>query len=150
MKKFLEVKPNVGLGDFEFGADISEIIKVLGEPDETEILNDDDFETKIISFWEKGFTFFFEGEEHTIFTCVEADNEDITLYGQKIIGKDEKFITELMAKNGFTEIETELEEWGENRLTFDEIGVDFYFEENQLISVSWASLDIGEDEEEEE
>ena len=149
MKNYLEIKPNVGLGDFEFGTDISEIIAVLGEPDETEIINEDDFETKIISFWEKGFTFFFEGENHTIFTCAEADNDEITLYGKKVIGKDEKFIIDLMAKNGYTETEKELEEWGETRLTFDEIAVDFYFEENQLVSVSWASLDIGEDEEEE-
>jgi len=148
MKNYLEIKPNEGLGDFKFGTDINEIIAVLGEPDETEILNDEDFETKIISFWEKGFTFFFEGEDYTIFTCVEADNDDITLYGKKIIGKDEKSIIKLMTDKGYSEMETEEEEWGEKRLTFEECAIDFYFEDGRLVSVSWASLDIEEGEEE--
>ena len=55
-----------------------------------------------------------------------------------------------MAKNGFSEMETEEEEWGEKRITFEECAVDFYFEDDRLVSVSWASLDIGEDEEDEE
>jgi len=147
-KNYLEIKPNEGLGDFNFGLDISNIVKSFGEPDETEILKEEDFETKIISYWEKGLTFFFEGENNTIFLCVEADNEDLTLYGEKIIGKNEAFISNLMTSKGFTVTETEEEEWGEKRLTYEDLALDFYFEEDELISVSWASLDDLEDDEE--
>lgn len=147
MNNLFEIKPNEGIGTFAFGTDINVIIKALGEPDETEVLNDDEFETKIISYWEKGLTFFFEGEDNTIFTCVEADNEELTLYGQKIIGADLNSIIGLMSKNGHTETEIEEEEWGEKRLTYEDAALDFYFEDDELVSVSWATLDDIEDEE---
>ena len=147
MKNYSEIKPNEGLGVFKFGSDINEIIKALGEPDETEILNDDDFETKIISYWESGLTFFFEGENNTIFTCVEADNEKLTLFGKEVIGKSEADIIALLKENAYTELDTEEEEWGEKRLTCEELALDFYFEEDELVSVSWASLNDFEEEE---
>lgn len=147
MENLFDIKPGEGIGEFRFGTDINTITKVLGEPDETEILNDEEFETKIISYWEKGLTFFFEGENHTIFTCVEADNEELSLFGQSVIGSDLNTIVNLMEKNGYKETEIEEEEWGEKRLTYEDLALDFYFEEEELVSISWAILDDIEDEE---
>ena len=141
MKKFLEIKPEKGLGDFNFGMHIKEVTEFFGEPDETEILNDEDFETRINSYWEKGLTFFFEGDGNSVLACIETDNEDVTLYGRKIIGATEAEVVALMAENGYKDWEEENEEWGEKRITFEDIALDFYFENDELISVSWATLE---------
>ncbi len=142
MIKFLEIKPDIGLGDFVFGDTIDVIKSALGEPDDTEILNDEDFETKIITYFEEGITFFFEGEDNSIFTCVEIDNEDALIFGKKIIGKNEKEIIGLMSDHGYTEYETDVEEWGEKRISYEKNAIDFFFQDDELISVSWASLDL--------
>jgi len=148
MKNYLEIKPNIGFGDFEFGSPTDELIEFFGNPDESEILEDEEFETKIISYWEKGFTFFLEGEDFTYFTCVESDNPDLSLFGQKIIGISEGELLHLLSKNGYTDFDAEDEEWGEKRITFEDLSIDFYFENDELISVSWASPEEDEDEEE--
>ncbi len=150
MKNFLEIKPNIGFGDFEFGDDTQKIIDFFGNPDETEVLSDEDFEAKVITYWEKGFTFFLEGEKFSHFTCVESDNENITLFGKKIIGMQEVSLLSLMKDNGHENFEAEEEEWGEKRISFDELSLDFYLENDEVVSISWASPDIEDDIDDEE
>lgn len=150
MKNFLEIKPNVGFGDFSFGDTAEELLAFFGTPDETEVLKDDDFEAKVVTYWEKGFTFFLEGENFTRFSCAESDYEGIQLFGEKIMGKSEEAMLALMSENGFDDYEAEDEEWGERRLSFDDLSLDFYFENDELVSVSWASPDIEDDMDEEE
>jgi len=148
MKNYFEIKPNEGLGDFYFGDPVEELYAIFGEPDETEVLEEEDFNTKIISYWEKGFTFFLEGDNFEYFTCIESDNEEISLFGSKIIGFSEKELISFLGLNGFSEYESEDEEWGEKRITFEDLSMDFYFENDELISVSWALPEEDEDEEE--
>ena len=41
-------------------------------------------------------------------------------------------------KKGVTNFETEVHEWGEKRLSFDELNIDFYFEKNSLSSINYG------------
>ncbi|MDD3876410.1 MAG: hypothetical protein PHT69_07295 [Bacteroidales bacterium] len=147
MKNYFEIKPNEGIGDFLFGETAEEVLSFFGEPDETEDLTEEDEKVRIVSFWDKGFTFFFEGPDYSYFSCVESDNEELKLFGEKIIGKTSKELLSLLKTNGFTEYEAEDEEWGEKRISFEELSIDFYFEDDELISISWAEP-FYEDEEE--
>jgi len=44
----------------------------------------------------------------------------------------------LFKKKGVTNFETEVQEWGEKRLSFDELNIDFYFEKNILSSINYG------------
>lgn len=139
MDNKLEIKPLEGFGQIKFGEHVDDIIKIVGEPEETdEINNDDEFEALACNYWEQGFTLFFEGEENSIFTYIEVDNHNSILYGKKIFNLPEGEIIELMKSNGYKIVEVEEENWGEKRLTFDECLLDFYFDNGKLNSVSWG------------
>lgn len=139
MTQDLEIKPLEGFGAIKFGQHIDEIISIIGEPEETdEINNDEEFEALACNYWERGYTLFFEGEENNIFTYIEIDNQNSLLFGKEIFKLKEGEIVELMKAKGYKIIDLEEENWGEKRITFDEGLIDFYFDNGNLNSISWG------------
>ncbi len=139
MEQELEIKPLEGFGKVKFGQKIEDIIEILGEPEETnEINNEEEFEALACNYWEKGYNLFFEGSENTIFTYIELDNQNAVLYGKEIFKLPENEIIDLMKAKGYKVIDIEEENWGEKRITFEEVLMDFYFDKGNLNSVSWG------------
>ena len=135
----MEIKPVLGLSNLLFGASMSEAEKIFGKAEESELLDDiEDCQSTVWHFWEEGFSLFFDESNNQLFCCVEIDNEDVTLWGQKIFSFTEKQIIDLFKSKGFTVFETEVHEWGEKRLSFDEVNIDFYFEKNKLSSINYG------------
>jgi len=136
----LEIKPKIGLGDLKFGEIPENVTKMFGKPEQVEeITSDDDLKTTILSY-SNGVTIFLEGLVEPVVSNFDIDNKNATLFGQEIFGMSEKEIISMMNDQGFGEIEKEEEEWGETRVTFDDALIDFYFEKNQLVAVSWGVL----------
>lgn len=139
----LEIKPILGLSDLLFGASMADAEKVFGKAEESEFLDDiEDSQSTVWHYWEQGFSLFFDEHNEQIFCCVEIDNEDMVLWGQKIFSFTEKQIIDLFKSKGITNFETEVHEWGEKRLTFDEVNIDFYFEKNKLSSINYGKSEI--------
>lgn len=143
MSSIFEIKPVLGLSDLLFGASMAEAEKVFGKAEESEFLDDiEDCQSTVWHYWEQGFSLFFDEKSQQIFCCVEIDNEDVILWGQKIFDFSEKQIIDLFKSKGITEFETELHEWGEKRLSFDEANIDFYFEKNKLSSINYGKSEM--------
>jgi hypothetical protein len=136
----MEIKLLEGLDDIEFGATAEDVAEVFGKPDEIEELEegDDELKTVIWSFNDTGVTLFFDGEEPKLFSCVETDNKNTTLFGKKIFGMKSQEIIDMMLAHGFEEVDEDVEEWGEKRLSFDEALIDFYFENDEMVTVNWG------------
>ena len=83
---------------------------------------------------------FFEGVEKSVLSCMETENENVTLFGKMIFKMNESAITELMKENGYNEIETGVDEDGEKRLSFDDAMADFFFIDDELVAVNWGVL----------
>jgi len=147
MKENLEIKPLVGFGEIKFGADMDAVKTVLGEPDEAEGLENDEDETDAIvwNYWNDGYSVFFDEGYDNLCTCFETDNEAALLFGKKVFEMKEAQVIELMKANGIVEVEAEDEAWGERRLTFNDAVMDFYFDNEQLVSVSWGVMTDDED-----
>ncbi len=141
-KLTLEIVPKIGFGELKFGNTIEEILAFVGEAEEVEDIQEEDFNTVIMNYWEKGFSVFIEGTgaERSIASCFETDNSEATLFGKKVFELKESEIIDLMKANGFKEIETETEENDEYRLSFEDGLIDFFFEDNELIAVNWGVL----------
>jgi hypothetical protein len=141
MKKVLTIiDPLKGYGSLKFGQTIQEVVALLGDAEEIDEIDEDDMmNTVILHYWELGISVFFEGIEKSVVSCIETDNMDAELFGVKVfdIGKDETI--DLMKANGFADYELELEE-GENRLSFEEGLIDFFYADDELIAVSWGVL----------
>lgn len=145
----LEIKPLVGFGELKFGADQPDVENYLGEPEEIEDLEGeaDESDAEVWNYWENGHTVFFEKELGSKCTCFETDNNNSTLFGKHVFDLNEAQLTELMKANGFEEVDTEDEEWGERRVSFTDAVMDFYFEDDKMISVSWGvMIDLESDE----
>jgi len=141
MKEDLTIIPLVGFGDLKFGTTKNEVVIKFGEPQEVETIEgDEDFsEVEVWSYWDKGHAFYFEKEFDDRLTNFETDHENATLFGKKVFEMKEKQIISMMEENGFSDFEAEFEEeWEERRVSFFDAQVDFIFDEDVLVQVSWA------------
>ena len=148
----LEIGLLDGLDELKFGDSPETVKNLLGEPVEIEDIGEEvdaDLDTILWSYDELGLTVFFEGKNNHVLSCFETDNEATTLFGKKLFSLGEKEIIELMKENDLTMIDSEEEEWGEKRVSFDEALIDFYFQKDKLVTVNWGVF-VNEDGEIEE
>ena len=138
----LEIRPHEGLNTLLFGTTRPEAEAAFGVAEEMESIEsgDGNYKTEVWHYWEKGFSIFFDENVNYKFTCAEIDNPDAQLWGERIFDMNEEQITDLFKRKGFTEIDREVHEWGERRLSFDDALVDLYFENNKLVSVNYGIL----------
>jgi len=137
----LDIKPKKGFGELSFGETTEHVTATLGEPEDIENIEDDDlFNTTILNYWDKGVSVFFEGSQKSVIACFETDNPDAELFGEKIFDMDEEQIVNLMTLHGFEVAETEVEESGEKRVSYDDAMIDFFFDEGDLVAVNWGVL----------
>ncbi|MBI3509678.1 MAG: hypothetical protein HY064_03370 [Bacteroidetes bacterium] len=129
-------------GGVPFGASTEVIVSAMGSPEETENLDSGDGTlAPVWHYWSRGFSLFFDNEDGTRFCCVEADNSVILkMLDTHVFKLNEDELRRLMKKYGFTQIEEELHEWGEKRLTFDEANVDYYFEKGIMVSINFGAM----------
>ena len=78
------------------------------------------------------------------FCSAEIDNKETLLMGEPIFKLNEKELTEFMKKLGFSLSDKETHEWGEKRLSFDEAGLDCYFQNNKMVSVNFGITENGD------
>jgi hypothetical protein len=137
-----EIKPGEGLGGLKFGSSMEEAEKCFGQAEEVEDLEGEgDYKATVWHYWERGFSLFFDESGKQTFTCVEIDNESALLWGARIFEMSEADIISLFKKKGYKEIDTEVHEWGEKRISFDDALVDLYFEHGELVSINYGVFD---------
>jgi hypothetical protein len=141
----MEARLREGFGPLDFGCSQEKCLAVFGEPDEKDTLEGvGDSSSGVWHYWEKGFSLFFDNDFGSKFCCVEIDQSfPLKVFGELVFGKREKDVVELLKKQGFKVTDTEQHEWGERRITFDDIFADFYFERDKLVSVNY-SVPLGE------
>ena len=140
-KLIFEIKPKEGYGEIPFGVASESVIGYLGEAEEIEDIEDEDvFNTIIMNYWDQGLSVFMEGIEKSVVACFETEHPESTLYGERVFDMDEIQITELMSSKGYEIAETEIDETGEKRLSYDDAMIDFFLEDGELIAVNWGVL----------
>lgn len=141
----MEARLRKGFGPVDFGCSQNECRNQFGEPDEKEHLEGiDGIDSEVWHYWERGFSLFFDPAFDSRFCCVEIDETfPLQVFGQLVFGKKEIEVTGLMKAKGYSISDTENHEWGEKRVTFDDIFADFYFEKGVLVSVNY-SVPLGE------
>ena len=141
MKDFT-IKPLKGYGEIPFGMTLDETVKLLNMPDFYEELGDMEETGNRSIFYEYEdiqTNIYFEGITKSVAACFETENEEATLYGEKVFKLDKETIIDLMKEHGFKELEEETED-DELRVSFEDAMVDFFFEDDMLVAVSWGVL----------
>ena len=141
MKDFT-IEPLKGYGEIPFGMTLDEATKILGMPDFYEELSDME-ETGNRSIYyeyeELETNIYFEGVTKSVVACFETENMEATLYGEPIFDLTKEEIIDLMKEHGFKELEEEKED-DEQRVSFEDAMIDFFFDEDGLAAVSWGVL----------
>ena len=124
-----------GIGDLKFDMPVEEVVAILGEADEVETIDNAVDETTTVLRYHDSFTLFFEGPYNPTLSCIDITNEEATLFGKEIFDMNEKEIVRLMVDNHYFEQDVDNEDWGERRITFNEGNIDFFLEDDELMSV---------------
>lgn len=126
-----------------FGSSKEKAIEVFGQPEEVQDLSDEILNTHstVFHYWNEGYSLFFDTNRNQAFCSVEIDNRDAVLFNTPIFSLKEKEVLELMKQNGYALSDSEVHKWGEKRLSFDEAGLDCYFENGRLVSINFGVLE---------
>ena len=142
MMKDFTIEPLKGYGEIPFGMTLDEATKILGMPDFYEELSDME-ETGNRSIYyeyeELESNIYFEGVTKSVVACFETENMEATLYGKPVFDLTKEEIIDLMKQHGFKELEEEKED-DEQRVSFEDAMIDFFFDEDGLAAVSWGVL----------
>jgi len=135
-----------GFCSLKFGQKPSDAEVFFGAPEETQSLNDEILSTAsfVMHYWENGFSLFFDSNKNNVLHIVEVDNPDTILFGKQVFKLKETELIDLLKTNGFKLSDTERHEWGEKRLSFDEAGLDCYFENGRLTTLSFSASETHE------
>jgi hypothetical protein len=126
-----------GFGELRFGMQINQVINLIGNPSEVEEIGEDlEMPATVLYYEEKGLSLFFENLDQERLSCINIETEDILLFGKQIFGKTSKEIVELMRENKIFEQTMDKEEWGEERISYEEYAIDFFFLDDKLNSVT--------------
>lgn len=132
-----------GFCTLNFGVSAVDAELVFGKPEEIQVLDDNILETSctVYHYWDSGFSLFFDNKNAMKFGSVEVDNQETLLFGKKLFLLNEQQLTDLMKEHNYTLTDTERQDWGEKRLSFDEAGLDCYFENGKMSSVNFGVID---------
>ena len=130
----LDIKIRQGIGDIRFDMPIEEVVAIMGPADEVEGIDNAADEPTTVLRYTDSMTLFFEGENPTL-TCIDLTDEEATLLGSEVFDLGEREVVKLMVDNQYYEQDVDNEEWGERRITFNEGNIDFFFEDDELMSI---------------
>lgn len=137
MMNSLEIKPGIGLSNLNFGITMVDTELIIGKPDEIELLNEiEGCGSTVWHYWKHQFALFFNDQNKLKLNSAEINNVNATLWENAVFKLNKNEIIHLFKNKGIVNYELEQEEWGEQRLTFDEVNIDFYFEKNKLAAIN--------------
>ena len=141
--KNLTIEPFKGYGDIKFGMSIEDIVNIFGEPSNNEelesIIEENENYSILYDYDDECMSICFEGVNKTIVASISTCNEEATLFGERVYEMDRKQIIDLMKRNGYKDYDEEEQE-GDTCLIYDELMMDFYFNDGELIDVVWGVL----------
>lgn len=139
----LIIEPLKGYGDIKFGMSIDEVVNIFGNPSNLEelepIIDGNESSSILYDYDDLALSICFEGVDKMLVSSISTSDEDATLFGEKIYDMNRNQIIDLMKKNGYKEFDEEEQE-GDTCLIYDELMLDFYFNEGELIDVVWGVI----------
>jgi hypothetical protein len=142
MMKDFTIMPLKGYGEIPFGMTLDEAVKLLNMPDFYEELSDmEETGNRSIYYEYDGIqtNIYFEGITKSVVACFETENKTAMLYGKKVFDLKKDDVIKLMKDNGFNDLD-EGDEDGEQRVSFEEALIDFFFDEDGMTAISWGVL----------
>ena len=131
-----DINPKRGFGELKFGQGVEQTMKIMGRPSEVEQIGEEvEMPTTVLHYDESGISLFFDTAPEEILVCMNIEDPDTVLFGE---GLPIIFIVCSTPWPNFNASapDRDKEEWGEERLGYEEFSIDFYFTDDELESVT--------------
>jgi hypothetical protein len=138
--KDINIIPLKGLSQLNFGIPFDEALKIMGDPETTKVIRDSDelISTVVWDYSHDGLRLYFEGEPKEALACCEIENKNSILFDKHVFKMNEAEVRDLMAANGYYEIDEDFETWGEKRVSYEDALIDFYFVNDKLVTINFG------------
>jgi len=102
----MEIKPEIGIGDLKFGMKLTDVKKILGNPDRERAEKDDEHRIIVVFNKHRLRLTFYENENNRLGYIITS-NPNLTYNGNKIINSNIDFIKNEVFRNIISEWEIE-------------------------------------------
>tara|TARA_B100000925_G_scaffold122434_1_gene90900 strand:- start:836 stop:1267 length:432 start_codon:yes stop_codon:yes gene_type:complete len=137
------IKPKIGIGDIKFNASINEFIDFFGNPDEDELLNDENenFKSRILHYDNIGLSASFDEEYEWRLTSIAVSENEFQIKGVHLIGINNSTFLEKIKQLNFGKYEREVfveDDYSSTLYHFEDMHLSFWFENNELKEIQWG------------
>ena len=137
------IKPKIGIGDIKFNASINEFIDFFGDPDEDELLNDENenFKSRILHYDNIGLSASFDEEYEWRLTSIAVSENEFQIKGVHLIGINNSTFLEKIKQLNFGKYEREVfveDDYSSTLYHFEDLHLSFWFENNELKEIQWG------------
>ena len=137
------IKPKIGIGDIKFNASINEFIDFYGDPDEDELLNDENenFKSRILHYDNIGLSASFDEEYEWRLTSIAVSENEFQIKGVHLIGVNNSTFLEKIKPLNFGKYEREVfveDDYSSTLYHFEDLHLSFWFENNELKEIQWG------------
>ena len=137
------IKPKIGIGDIKFNASINEFIDFFGNPDEDELLNDENenFKSRILHYDNIGLSASFDEEYEWRLTSIAVSENEFQIKGVHLIGINNSTFLEKIKQLNFGKYEREVfveDDYSSTLYHFEDMHLSFWFENDELKEIQWG------------
>ncbi len=147
-----EIKIGEGLGDIKFGMSKEDLIKIVGDPTESDIYNasgeEDGYLTESWHYDDHEFSVSFDQEDNWRLTTISTSSPECKFKDVLPVGKSIDHIMALLADQNMDEPELEDlsdENINQKLLSFLSSSLNLWFEDDNLTEIQWGVLWSDED-----
>lgn len=146
MSTAIEIVLGEGLPNVKFGMTKSQITKILGKPDETEVYQFSEDEKDLTEAWhydDAGFSISFDQENDWLLGSIAVSQTPCLLHDQDIMGMDRASLLSFLEDAGFDDVETDVQQDDEEGLSLVVIyspdeNICFFLEDDEVTEVKWS------------
>jgi hypothetical protein len=134
------IHPNQGVGKLKFGLSEEEVKQILGLPDETDTMtHDDGTASLLLMYYDLGLHLSFDSDNDYNLTEIEIDSDEYKLDGKIQVGSTKDELLAYISSKGYDDpyvedVSTD-DEPGMELVALDEIGLNFWLEDNEINSI---------------
>jgi len=140
-----DIKIGIGLGNIKFGITREELLKISGEPTETEQFADENYTTETWHYDEDEFSVSFDEEDNWRLTTIAVSSDKYTFSANKLINLPFNKVMELLKDENLGDNELENIDENQQILSFMDKSINFWFENKVLSEIQWGLLWKDED-----
>lgn len=137
----MEIKIGIGIDKVKFGMERSEVLQILGEPNEKELFSyaeDEDDLTEVWHYDDQELSLSFDEADHWRLIMIAASDDTFTFNNQHLIGKSYEQVLDALKEMGIQNIEEEEVSEYDRVIKVEDDSLNIWFDNNEASEIQWG------------